>query len=562
MIKPKPLGFGYSYVRGVHMADKKLSENAKKSIIVQGSILALAGIVSKIIGFIYRIPMANIMGNTGNGIYSVAFGIYNIALTLSSYSMPLAVSKLMSARIAKKEYKNANNLFMKAMVFAIITGFVAFITLFLGADILADLYKKQGLERPIRILAPTTFIVAMLGTCRGFFQGHRNMVPTAVSQVVEQIVNAIVSVLAAYLCVQACSNGADKSSYGAMGGTMGTLAGALVALIIFIGLFIKNRPNYIKEMSYDDEATESSKIIYKAILLTVIPVIISQTIYQLGYTLDDLIFGNLMCLKGINQVKVTDLQGVFNTQYNQMINLPTAIATSMAAATLPSIVASYTTKEYDSVYSKINTVIKVNMLIAVPSAIGLAVLADPIMSVLFPGLNEYHTVAVKLLMTGSFAVVCYALSTMTTSILQGCDKMRTPVIHSGISLVIHVGIVAGLVYYTDLGVYGLVIGNVTFPMLVSILNMLSIHKHLNYKFEISNSFVKPLIAAIIMGIITYASYNGLMYIIGNDKVISKLISMGVAFVLAIITYAVMIGVLKVFKKEELAKIPVLKKIVK
>ena len=91
-----------------------MTQKTKKTILVQGSILALAGIISKIIGFIYRIPMANIMGNTGNGLYSVAFGIYNIALTLSSYSMPLAVSKLMAQRLAKKEYKNAHKLFRYA----------------------------------------------------------------------------------------------------------------------------------------------------------------------------------------------------------------------------------------------------------------------------------------------------------------------------------------------------------------------------------------------------------------------------------------------------------------
>ena len=121
-----------------------MSENTKKSIVVQGSILALAGLISKIIGFIYRIPMANIMGNTGNGIYSVAFGIYNIALTLSSYSMPLAVSKLISSRLAKGEYKNSRKLFSKALIFAFIAGMTACMALLFGAEFLAGLYKKSS----------------------------------------------------------------------------------------------------------------------------------------------------------------------------------------------------------------------------------------------------------------------------------------------------------------------------------------------------------------------------------------------------------------------------------
>ncbi|MBR6157840.1 MAG: oligosaccharide flippase family protein, partial [Lachnospiraceae bacterium] len=114
-----------------------MSAQLKKSLVVQGSILAIAGLITKVIGFIYRIPMANILGNVGNGLYSVAFGIYNIALTLSSYSMPLAVSKLMSARLAKGQYKNAYRLFRCALIFAIITGSIACCVLFFGAEFLA-----------------------------------------------------------------------------------------------------------------------------------------------------------------------------------------------------------------------------------------------------------------------------------------------------------------------------------------------------------------------------------------------------------------------------------------
>ncbi|MDE6712207.1 MAG: polysaccharide biosynthesis protein, partial [Lachnospiraceae bacterium] len=332
-----------------------MSKQLKKSLVLQGSILAAAGLISKIIGFIYRVPMANIMGNTGNGLYSVSFGIYNIALTLSSYSMPLAVSRLMSARLAKKEYRNAHRLFMAALVFASISGLAAALILFFGADMLAVLYQKEGLQRPLRILAPTTFTVAILGTFRGYYQGHRNMVPTAVSQVIEQIINAIVSVLAAGQFAALCTQDSQKASYGAMGGTLGTFAGALSALILFLVLFLIDRRDRQEELKSDTGLTqEENKLLYKAIFFTVLPVILSQSIYQLGYTLDDLIFSHMMTLKGWHELKTTDIQGIFNTQYNQMINLPTAVATAMAAASMPSIVGSYTRKEKKTVRNKID----------------------------------------------------------------------------------------------------------------------------------------------------------------------------------------------------------------
>ncbi|MBP5608518.1 MAG: polysaccharide biosynthesis protein [Lachnospiraceae bacterium] len=523
-----------------------MNERLKKNLVLQGSILAIAGLISKVIGFIYRIPMANIMGNTGNGLYSVAFGLYNIALTLSSYSMPLAISKLMSARLAKGDKKNAHRLFHDALIFAVCTGLIASIALYNGAEFFAKVYHKNGLEMPLRVLAPTVFVVAMLGCCRGFFQGYRNMVPTAVSQVIEQIVNAIVSVAAAAYFTR-IAVGENAAAYGAMGGTFGTLFGALSALVLFIFLFIA-RQLVIRNKDMGDMPAEDHRVLIKAVFFTVLPVIISQSIYQLGYTLDDLIFGNLMALKGVDQTTATNLQGVFNTQYNQMINLPTAIATAMASATLPSIVASHTRGEKDKVKEKTDTVIKVNMLIAIPSAIGLAVLAEPVMGVLFPKLGDMMDMAVTLLQTGSSAVVFYALSTLSTSILQGCDKMRLPVIHSGISLAIHVVIVAACMYFTDLGVYALVIGNVSFPLLVCILNCRSIVKHEGYSFKFKQAFVRPFAAACVMGIVTLLIYTLLKGAVG------MLIAMIVSMIAAVAVYAVMLIVFKAVTAAELKRL--------
>ena len=472
---------------------------------MQGSILAGAGLITKVIGFIYRIPMANIMGNNGNGLYSVSFGIYNIALTLSSYSMPLAVSKLLSARLAKKQFKNARRLFIDAFILALISGLTAALILYAGASGFALLYHKDGLERPLHILAPTVFVVALLGTCRGYYQGHRNMVPTAVSQIIEQIINALVSVMAASAFVKMAAE-EDTASYGAMGGTLGTFAGASAALIFFMLLLYRDRKAFTAMSAGEDALDEDHRSVMKAIRVTMLPVILSQTIYQLGYTVDDLIFGNLMVKKGYSEDLTTALQGVFNTQYNQMINLPVAVATAMAAATLPSIVVSYTKGEHDKVRLKTDSVLKINMLIAIPSAIGLAVLADPIMSILFPRLGDHHDTAVNLLTYGSFAVVFYALSTVTTSILQGCDHMRTPVIHSAISLGLHVLIVSGLLLFTEMEVSALLIGNVTFPLCVSFMNCVSLCRLTDYNFKWMDAFLKPLFCACIMGLCTKAVY--------------------------------------------------------
>lgn len=541
----------------------EMSEKVKKSLVMQGSILALAGIISKIIGFIYRIPMANLMGNTGNGLYSVAFGIYNVALTLSSYSMPLAISKLMSERLSQRKNKNAHRLFYRALLLALITGGIACIALYFGAEQLAVIYHKEGLERPLRVLAPTTFVVALLGTLRGYYQGHRNMVPTALSQVLEQIVNAIVSVVATAAFVASCPVTEETASYGAMGGTFGTLAGAGAALVMFIFLFAKDSRQRKEELQQSDEGREENGLLWKAIFFTVFPIILSQTIYQLGYTIDDYVFGNLMSFRGADAIETTNLQGIFNTQYNQMINLPVAIATAMAAATLPSIVASYAVKEYQEVRKKIDNVFKINLLLAIPAMSGLAALADPIMGTLFPGLGDYHATAVNLLMTGSSAVLFYALSTLSTSILQGCNRMRIPVIHSAAALAIHVFLITILLYFTDQGVYALIIGNVTFPLTVSILNLLQIRKLLHYHLDSKNVIGKPFIASMVMGGAAWGSYQIFitkLFVSLMEKT-AMILSLIFSILIAVIVYVGMLLALKAVSKEELKQIPVIKKLV-
>ena len=315
-----------------------MSGRAKDKLLLQGSILAAAGIITKLIGFIYRIPMANILGNQGNGIYSVAFGIYNIALTLSSYSLPLAVSKLVSAKLAREEYRNVRKVFTISLIFGAIVGMIACIMLWFGADFLEQLYHRKGLALPLRVLAPTTLAVAILGVFRGFLQGHGNMVPTALSQILEQIVNAAVSVGAAAALVNIYINSPLRPAYGAAGGTLGTLCGAVAALLFFIFVYKLITPTLKKREMLDRHEIHEGKYIVHILILTIFPVILSQTIYQIGNTIDDLVFGTVMAAKNLPDSDVSSLQGVYNTQYNQLINLPVAVATAMAASTVPGIV--------------------------------------------------------------------------------------------------------------------------------------------------------------------------------------------------------------------------------
>ena len=181
-------------------------KNRHDGFLIQGSIYAASGIISSIIGLMYRLPLTRIIGDEGNGYYSAAFNIYTIILLLSSYSLPLAVSKMVSARIATGNYRNAGRILKASLVYATLAGGLGCAVIFFGADWFARSFLHiPEAAYPMRALAPTVWIVSYLGVCRGYWQGHSTMVPTALSQVVEQIVNALVSVGAAWIRIRFAS---------------------------------------------------------------------------------------------------------------------------------------------------------------------------------------------------------------------------------------------------------------------------------------------------------------------------------------------------------------------
>lgn len=535
------------------------NKSKSNSFIIQGSILAFAGILVRVIGLIYRIPLNRILGESGMGYYGTAFEIYNVLILLSSQSMPLAVSKIVSEKLEKKQYKNAHKVFKGALIYGITIGVIFGMLAFFGADwISVKIYKLPQVAIPLRILAPTLTVACVLGVLRGYFQGMGNMIPTSVSQIFEQIVNAVVSVIAAYelgaygysLSKMADESETFRASYSAAGGTLGTLCGAVTALIIMIVILYRHFGSINSNIRKDiTKSVDSYGTITKVIVFTITPVLISTTIYNIGNLLDNPIFQNIMysISPESTEAQRSAVYGNYTGIYRTLTTMPIAIASALSTAIVPSLVRSYVAGDKSVVKNKIDMALKFSMIIAFPCGMGLSVLGVPINKLLFGSSGDG---AAPMMVFSIFTVIAFSLSTISNAILQGIDKLKVPIKNSAISLGLHLIILPCLLIVFKLNIYGVVIGDILFGATVSVLNAMSIKKYLNYRQNMFETFVKPFICAGVMGAGCFGIYklfNGLIKI--------NAISTIVAIMVAVVIYALMLVITKTVTENELLSMP-------
>lgn len=536
------------------MAERR--KRKEKNFLVQGSILAIAGVITKIIGAVYRIPLMNIVGTEGMGYYNVAFSIYTIALMLTSYSLPLAVSKQVSARVAVGQYRNAYKVFRCAMTIAVAASGVTSLVIFFGAEFIAGTLMAMDMSvYALRVLAPCIFVVALLGVIRGFFQGNGSMMPTAFSQILEQIVNAAASVAGAYVLLKmgtevARTRGDDSygAAYAAAGGTIGTIAGAFVALLFAVMIFFAYRRLFRRKMWRDrSRKKESYKRIYRILFMTIAPVILSATVYNISDFLDTAIFSNTMAAQGFKKTEYASLLGILGSQYNTLINVPLAVASALGASLIPSLVTTVKTGSRKQVHMKIHTAIRFNMLIAIPCAVGFLILARPIMDLLF--YRQDNSTAALMLQIGAISIVLFCSSTVITSILQGLDDMMAPVKNAVISLVIYIIALFIMLVAFKWNIYAVVVGRIVFSGSMCILNYRALKARIGYVQEWKRTFVIPVMAAGIMGAVTVLVHL-LFELFAGEKIATV-----VAILAAVAAYGVVLVLLGGVTEDEIAGMP-------
>ena len=516
-------------------------ENSRKGLFVQAGILAIAGVISRIIGLLYRSPLTAIIGDEGNGYYSTAYNLYAVFLLVSSYSIPSAISKLLSARLAVKEYRNAHRIFKSALIYVAVVGLIAGLALFFGADLMAVGRSATVL----RFFAPTIFFFGFLGVLRGYFQAHRTMVPTSISQLVEQMLNAIVSITAASILTNMVGEGdmSKRAAYGAIGSAIGTGSGVLIALIFMLVVYRFNSTNIHRRIESDDHYDISYGAAFKMIIMVVTPFIMSTFIYNSTTALNSVLFNMILIkYKGMEESVVAYLYGIFSSKAMVITNLPIALASAAAATMLPEISA---TLAKDGMTEASRTVVRVNrviLMIAIPCSVGLFSLAKPVMMILFPQRASLDKAAM-LLMILAITVVFYSISTLTNAVLQGIGKAFVPVINAIAAFVVQSALLSILLIFTNLNDIALCIVTIVYSLLMCILNNIFLKRSLEIASDIKKTYVLPSISAVVMGVCAYGVHYLLSKLIAlrlSSEYFVNLIATSIAIFIAIIIYFVVL----------------------
>lgn len=520
--------------------------NQAKSIVKQASILAIAGILVRVIGVLYRGPLTALIHDEGNGYYSTAYNIYSLILLLSSYSIPTAISKLISEKLALKQYSNAHRIFICALIYVCVIGGGASLVTF----ILAPILVTENAVGALKVLCPTIFLSGLLGVFRGYFQAHQTTLYTSISQIIEQIFNAIVSILAAYLIIQPYLEvgGTELAKNGAAGSALGTGAGVLVGIIFMVFMYFRKRRTYEKTLD-ENEHIESYQSIFRTILSIVTPIILSTCVYNLIATIDMYVFYGILGWKGFTAKQIATQYGIFSGKYLILQNVPVALASAMSAATIPAISSSFALGNKKDAKESIQNSIRVTMFFIIPSAVGMAVLAHPIMGIIFPQ-KESVMIATNLLRIGSPAIIFYGLSTVTNGVLQALGYVKEPLINSIKALIIHLIVFISILVFTSINVYALVICNIIYCSLVCYLNQRALHQALRFKQEIKRTFLLPLLVSAIMAVVVLIVYYGLFTL--TRKVFIPFI---LAVVIGVVVYFAIMLFMYSDNPEELEQIP-------
>lgn len=413
----------------------------KKSYLSGAAFLAMGILIAKIIGALYRIPLTNILGAEGMGIYQLIYPIYALLLAVSSGSLPVAVSVLVGAKTASGDKEGARATLRAAWRVLLWVGLGVSVALALLSGVIGNLQGNPLTRSGYCAVAPAIFFVAGIAVLRGWFQGLGDMKPTAASQIVE---NAARLVFGLGFAVLLKGRGIAAQAAGALAGVSVSEALTLVVLMI--------RFRRSGERLSGRRGGDAGKGVLRDLSQTALPVMIGGIVFPLTQMIDSFLVVNLLA-PSVGVAAATAQYGLFTGPVNSLVNLPVVIGLSLGVAVVPGLSGEMQRHNLEGIRAKCRSALKIALIVGVPSAIAYLILADKALSFLYPVLSvaERRTAAV-LLRVGALSVVLMSASQIFASILQGLSRpvaaLKNAAFGGGCKLI------AGLILLPTVGIVG------------------------------------------------------------------------------------------------------------
>jgi len=524
----------------------------KKTFLRGAAILGIAGLLVQVMGAIFRIPLGNIIGDEGMGYYQTAYPIYVFLLVFSTNGAPAAISKMTSERVALGQYSEAHRVFKLSFILMALIGLAASSIFFFGAESIVKLLKNPGAYYAMISIAPALLFVPVMAVYRGYFQGLQEMEPTAVSQLAEQAVRVAIGLTLAIVLIP------KGIEYAAAGATIGTSIGPIAGVVILVIIYYLKKKKLQKNInkSKSGERESAGKIIGTLAAIS-IPITIGVSILPIMNIVDVAIVMRRMQETGFNLNEANALYGQLTGMAGPVINIPMALALSIALSMVPAIAAANSIKDTDFLNTNIKLGLRTAMIIGVPCTFGIIALAEPIMLLLYPMQAESATSAAPCLFILAIGIIFLTVAQTMAGILQGLGRPYIAVITLGIGVVVKCVSTYILTGIPSLNVQGAAIGSSIAYGVIGILNFIAVKNYTSTKFDFNLSVIKPFISGIIMFASVIAVYFACKPIIGSS--LSTIIAVGIGAavygIMLLKTKAIAAHEIKLLPKgEKLAKI--------
>lgn len=519
----------------------RLGKVSKQAFIRGALILTVAGIIVKVIGSVNRILLSRLLGGEGIGLYQMAYPLYLLAIGVSSAGIPVAISIMVSERMALEDYRGVRKVFRLAISLMVATGVIFSGLLFLGADWLTSsgFVRDTRAYWAIAALSPAILFVPVLATFRGYFQGLQQMTPTAVSQIVEQFFRVLIMILLAYLLLP------TGLEFAAAGASFGAAPGAAFGLLVLIGYYIKQRRS-MRELEANQPETEdlSKRRILSRIVKLALPVTLANMLMPLTANIDLMVVPSRLEVAGYTTEAATELFGYLTGMATALINLPIILTASLAASLVPAISAAYTLKDMNTIRGNTATAVRIANFITIPSCVGLFLLATPISEMLYATPNAGGCIAIL-----SIGIIFLGIGQVTTGILQGIGHTAIPLMNLAIAAVVKIVLSWHWTAMPELGIHGAAWAtNVDFLVAAS-LNLFFVRRYIGYTLNIKDLF-KTCTAVALMGAAVVFSYDLVM-----TQLASNTLSTALAILIGVVVYGIALVLLGAVAEEDLARVP-------